>query len=173
MDLARNVFDVVDVRSFSSLWYWIVLAVLWSSVSHWVLGVPYDMILRARRKGGQAMVDLQDITRVNVTRILYIVRESGPWLLAFVAFLHSILLLLAIWYRIELAQAIAFLAVPLTLLGFLSIHTATWMEANDPEPEQMLRRLIRHRTYTQGIGMLAILCTSMYGMWHNLAVLNF
>ncbi|MEM9756043.1 MAG: component of SufBCD complex, partial [Pseudomonadota bacterium] len=32
--------DVIDLRSFSNLWYWIVLAVFWSSASHWGLGVP-------------------------------------------------------------------------------------------------------------------------------------
>ncbi len=46
--------------SFSNLWYWIALAVMWSSTSHWVLGVPYDMIQRARREGGQAEADLED-----------------------------------------------------------------------------------------------------------------
>ena len=49
------------------------LAVLWSSVSHWVLGVPYDSIMRARRgKPPEAMRDLHDLTRVNVNRILFI-----------------------------------------------------------------------------------------------------
>jgi hypothetical protein len=173
MDLAAEVFDVIDVRSFSSLWYWIVLAVIWSTASHWVLGVPFDMIQRARRKGGQAMVDLTDITRVNVTRILYIVRESGAWLLGFVAFFHSGLLVLAIWYGVEIAQAIAFLAVPMTGIGLLAIRTATRMEASDPAPEAMVAMLIRHRLVTQGIGMVAIFCTAMFGMWHNLAVPQF
>jgi hypothetical protein len=47
------VFEVIDMRSFSNLWYWIALAVLWSSTSHWVLGVPFDMIQRARRRAGR------------------------------------------------------------------------------------------------------------------------
>jgi hypothetical protein len=49
-----NVFEVIDMRSFSSLWYWIALAVMWSSASHYVLGVPFDLVQRARRRGGQA-----------------------------------------------------------------------------------------------------------------------
>ena len=69
MDWLQIIFEVIDMRSFSNLWYWIALAVVWSTTSHWVLGVPYDMILRARRKGGQAMTDLEDIVRVNVNRL--------------------------------------------------------------------------------------------------------
>ena len=79
MNWYDSVFEVIDMRSFSNLWYWIGLAVLWSSVSHWVLGVPHDMILRARReKEGQAMDDLHDLVRVNVNRILFIA-EVDLW----------------------------------------------------------------------------------------------
>ncbi|MCU0909379.1 MAG: component of SufBCD complex, partial [Rhodobacteraceae bacterium] len=31
MDWYLTVFEVIDMRSFSNLWYWIGLAVLWSS----------------------------------------------------------------------------------------------------------------------------------------------
>ncbi len=55
------------MRSFSNLWYWIALAVTWSTASHWVLGVPFDMVLRARRHGGDAERDLEDMVRVNVS----------------------------------------------------------------------------------------------------------
>ena len=49
LDWYDSVFEVIDLRSFSNLWYWIGLAVFWSSVSHWILGVPYDSIMRAKR----------------------------------------------------------------------------------------------------------------------------
>ena len=65
MDLTDTILDVIDPRSFSSLWYWIVLAVAWSSASHWVLGVPFDVVTRARRHGGQAALDLDDLAGVT------------------------------------------------------------------------------------------------------------
>ena len=58
MDWYQTIFELIDMRSFSNLWYWIVLAVLWSSVSHWVLGVPFDMVQRAKRHGGKSLDDL-------------------------------------------------------------------------------------------------------------------
>ena len=54
MDWYNVIFELIDMRSFSNLWYWIVLAVLWSTASHWVLSVPFDMISRAKRQGGAA-----------------------------------------------------------------------------------------------------------------------
>ena len=172
MDWTQTLLDVIDLRSFSSLWYWIVLAVAWSSASHWVLGVPFDLIIRARRAGGQAMADLQDATRINVNRILHIVRVSGIWLMAFMAFVLSALLVLAGWYQVEFAQAVGLLALPMTLVGALSVRTATHIEAAMPEGVELVRRLMRHRFWTQLIGMLAIFVTAMFGMYQNLAALR-
>ena len=66
MDWYGTVFELIDMRSFSNLWYWIALAVTWSSASHWVLGVPWDMAIRARKgQGAQAMHDFEDMVRIN------------------------------------------------------------------------------------------------------------
>ena len=47
LDWYQSIFELIDMRSFSNLWYWIALAVMWSTASHWVLGVPWDMVIRA------------------------------------------------------------------------------------------------------------------------------
>ena len=86
MDWYNVIFELIDMRSFSNLWYWIVLAVLWSTASHWVLGVPFDMISRAKKQSGQAQDDLEVMVRINVSRMLYIARAAGSWLVAIWAF---------------------------------------------------------------------------------------
>ena len=65
MNLYQVLFELIDMRSFSNLWYWIMLAVMWSSASHWVLGVPFDVISRARRQGGALQDDLETLVRIN------------------------------------------------------------------------------------------------------------
>lgn len=169
MNWTDAIFDVIDMRSFSNLWYWIGVAVVWSSVSHWVLGVPYDLIVRARRRGGEAEQDLIDIVRVNVNRLLGISRTAGYWLLGFVCFLVSSLLILAVVYRIELAQAVVFLALPLSVVGAMSLSTARHIETHATDVEQLYKMLGRHRLWTQIIGMAAIFFTAMFGMYHNLS----
>ena len=77
LDLVQLIFELIDMRSFSNLWYCIALGVIWSSASHWVLGVPHDMIQRARREGAEALDDMQTLVRINVKRLLYIARASG------------------------------------------------------------------------------------------------
>ena len=116
VDWYQIIFELIDMRSFSNLWYWIMLAVMWSSSSHWVLGVPFDLISRARRQGGEAQQDLEALVRINITRLLYIARTSGIWLIAFLCFILSALLVLAVYYQIEFAQAVLFLLVPMLSL---------------------------------------------------------
>ncbi|KPP91201.1 MAG: Succinate dehydrogenase/Fumarate reductase transmembrane subunit [Rhodobacteraceae bacterium HLUCCA08] len=158
------------MRSFSNLWFWIALAVVWSSAAHWVLGVPYDMVTRARKHGGQAEQDLHDMVRINVARLLYIGRVSGLWLLAFLAFLLTSLGILAFLYDIEFAQAVFLIAFPMTIVGVLSLDTASKIEARDPRGDDLHRVLHRHRVKVQFIGMISIFATAMWGMYQNLAV---
>lgn len=173
LDLTETLLEVIDFRSFSNLWYWIMLAVAWSQASHWVLGVPFDMLLRARRQGAQATADFEDSVRVNVNRYLYIMRESGLWLVAFVAFFHSALLLLALAYRIEFALALELIVVPLTGVGVLSLFTARRIEAEGPTGEALFKVMVRHRFWTQVIGMVSIFVTASVGMFNLLYVPQF
>ncbi|AXI48884.1 component of SufBCD complex [Sulfitobacter sp. SK012] len=158
------------MRSFSNLWFWIVLAVVWSTSSHYVLGVPFDMVLRARRHGGEAETDLEDMVRINTNRMLYIAQVSGLWLLGFGCFFLTMLALLGFYYGMEFAQALMLLALPLSVVALLSLSTARLIQQEGAEGERLRRRLTRHRLYTQIIGMVSIFVTALWGMFQNLTV---
>ncbi len=158
------------MRSFSNLWFWIALAVVWSSASHWVLGVPYDMVLRARRVGGQAEIDLEDITRININRLLYIGHVSGLWIVAGGCFVLSALAVLGFFYDVEFAQAVFMLAFPMSLVGALNLSTARLIQSEESTGELLRKRLTRCRIYTQLIGTISIFVTSLWGMYQNLGV---
>lgn len=169
----QAIFEVISLRSFSSVWYWIVLAVTWSSVSHYVIGVPYDLIQRARRDlSGQAYLDVLDLVRINVNRLLHISKTAGMILIAFSCFVLTSLALMAFYYDAELAQAIFLIALPLTGVGLLSLATARKLYDVDPEGEVLFKMLLRHRLWTQIIGMFAIFFTAMYGMYQNLDLIR-
>lgn len=164
------VIELIDLRSFSNLWFWIALAVVWSSASHWVLGVPFDIVLRARRQGGQAETDLHDIVRVNINRMLYVEEVAGAWLLAFVCFVLTGLGILAFAYWVEFAQAVFVLALPMSLIGLLSLRTAHKIRDETLEGEPLRACLSRHRLWTQVLGMVSIFGTAMFGMYQNIAI---
>ncbi len=171
MNWYNSIFEVIDMRSFSNLWYWIGLAVLWSSVSHWVLGVPHDMIKRAKReKSGPAVQDLHDLARVNVNRILFIANVSGSWLLLFGSAALTTLGLTGFVYNVEFSQAVFCLVLPLAILAILSTWTARKIQRDGDDFDALIRRLSRHRLMTQLIGMISIFITAMYGMYQNFYV---
>jgi hypothetical protein len=168
MNIWKLITQMVDMRSFSSLWFWMAIAVYWSLSSHWVLGVPQDMIHRARRIGGEAVSDLETLVRINSQRILYYAREATLPLIAVATFILTVLLILAVAYRIELAQALLCFFIPAILQMLLSIRTSRLIEAGEGKGDAMFRRLFRHRTTIQVLGMFAIFVTGLFGMYHNL-----
>ena len=169
MELYHIVSEVIDLRSFSNLWYWIVLAVTWSMSSHWVLGVPFDMIMRGRRQGGQTLLDVEAIAAINARRMLNVTRTAAVPLFFGLTFFFSILGTLAFWYWVEFAQAVFLLAIWMVPVGWLALRSALKIEAGDNRGEALIRRLITLRRLVQLIGMLAIFSTALFGMWQNLA----
>jgi hypothetical protein len=170
VDVFDKALEVIDLRSFSNLWYWIALAALWSSVSHWSLGVPHDMILRARREGGQALADVEDMVRINVNRLLHIVDSGALVLVAVAGFWLSTLVVLAFYYDIEFAQAVFLLLGPLVLVLWVSVRECRRIAAGAGQGDALLRRLTVHRRVVQVIGMVSIAVTAFYGTWQNVSV---
>jgi len=164
------VFELIDMRSFSNLWYWIALAVFWSSLSHFVLGVPFDMLVRARRRGGEAERDFEDMVRISVGRILNVVDQAGYFLAGFAAFALSGLATLGFYYRVEFAQAVFLLCAPLVPVSWVTVTAARRVRASGDRGEALRRRIQRARVWVQAIGMVSIFVTAMWGMYQNLSI---
>ena len=171
MTLLDNVFELIDLRSFSNLWFWIALAVTWSTVSHWVLGVPWDMAMRARRSQGEtAMTDFEDMVRINTGRLLYVAEQSGTLLAGVIAFGLSSIAILGFGYGNEFSQALFLMGFPLTGVGLLSLRTARRIRAEALRGDALIARLGRHRLAVQTVGMISIFVTAMWGMYQNMAI---
>ncbi len=170
MDLSQTLFELIDMRSFSNLWFWIALAVFWSSASHWVLGVPWDSVLRAKRGGMEAEKDLEDLVRINCNRLLHIVDVSGLFLIGFTFFIFTGLAGVGFGYNVEFAQAVFLLLFPMSLVSILSVRVARSLRADASTGEELRKRLGRHRFWVQFIGMISIFVTSLWGMFQNFQI---
>ncbi|WP_371224326.1 component of SufBCD complex [Roseovarius sp. 2305UL8-3] len=171
MNWYESVFELIDMRSFSNLWFWIALAVMWSSTSHWVLGVPWDTVMRARKErdeDGEAARDLMDLVRINVNRVLHITNQSGLLITGFVCFALTVMFLTGFIFGKEFAQALFLLGFPISLVAILSVRTARRLRAEQPTGEALFKRLHTHRVITQVIGMISIFITAIWGMLQNM-----
>ncbi len=168
MNSVGNVLNLIDLGSFSSLWYWIAVAVFWSHITHSTFGVPYDLVLRARRRGGQDLADLEAMVGVQVRRRATILRQAGTFLALLWATVLSLLTVLGFGYGVELAQALALLMIPATLVAGLRLRLMQMLAARPHAGEALCKALTWHRTGVQVVGLLAILVTTLWGMWFNL-----
>jgi hypothetical protein len=164
----ETIYELIDMRSFSNLWFWIVLAVMWSSASHFILGVPWDMVMRARRRGGQTADDVDALARIKAARLVYIDDEAGLFLTGFATAVLTALALLGFVYGIEFCQAVFLLGAPMAVVGVLSVRTARAVVAGALGGEALWRRMRLHRRAVQTIGLVAIFVTAFWGMWQNL-----
>ena len=171
MSWTQSLFEVIDMRSFSNLWFWIALAAVWSQASHFPMGVPFDLMQRAEREGEATMRDVDLLAQVNARRVLFISRIAGLWLLGFASFVLTALGIMGFYYRIEFAQALFLIAVPMSIVGAMTLALAQLIQTEDLVGEALLARLQRHRTFVRLIGMFAIIVTAMYGMYENLAAM--
>ena len=168
LDLLDLVTEVIDLRSFSNLWYWIVLAILWSSMSHWTIGVPYHLVTQARRGDARAAEDMGVLARMNADRIAQYFETSGLMATAFASFLLSGLAVIGWVYGVEFCQAIFLLLCPSTLVVGLGVRTAAKLRAEGFR--DVPGALRRHRTIVQAMGVVFIFLTAFWGMYQNVNV---
>ncbi len=169
MDWYALVFELIDMRSFSNLWYWIALAVFWSTTSHWIIGVPFDLVQRAM-KHEEAQADLEILVGIHVRRIVYISAWAGLWLLAIGFFMLTTLAVTGFYYHFEFSQAVSFIAFPMSIVALMSASTAHRIETNAIKGEELRKQLKRLRFYIQCLGMASIFTTSIFGMFANLVI---
>ncbi len=162
--MAPTVLELISLRSFASIWYWLALAGLWSGVIHWRLGAPYDLVRRALRDE-MALRDVERLVSITVRRRLELGGASGAIGAATLSGLMTALALLGFLYWLELAQAVFLLTAPLLLVWILDQQVARQMAARGPAADDLCRRLIRARWRTQFVGLVSIFFTAMWGAW--------
>ncbi|MEM9970518.1 MAG: component of SufBCD complex [Pseudomonadota bacterium] len=136
-----------------------------------MIGVPFDMIVRARReKDGPAMEDLNDLVHINARRLLYISETAGVLIILFGSTIGTALIIMAVAYGVEIAQAVILMGGPFAIVWFTSLYTASKIERGAEVGEPMIRRLLRQRFFMQLLGVFSIFVTAMFGMYKNLYV---
>ncbi|MGB3555312.1 MAG: component of SufBCD complex, partial [Jannaschia sp.] len=96
----------------------------------------------------------------------FIADATGLLTTALTAFAVTVLLLLGFLYRVEFAQAILSLFVPMSVVGWLTVGTARQVGGLDAP--DLGNILVAHRRRVQIVGGSSIFVTSMWGMWVNM-----
>mgnify|MGYP001627945234 CR=1 FL=1 len=120
---------LLDSRSFGTIWFWIVLIAWWSASGRTVLGVPTEVLVRARRirREGRPEADeviaLLDWLSLTLPR-WRLGRAEGAGFLGLGVFALTVLAITGFGYGLEMAQALTLLLVPMKILFWMRILLA-------------------------------------------------
>lgn len=153
--MIQTIFDLIDTRAFSSLWYWILVAVVWSVVTRRVLEIPIDLALRARTEPAAEVLTRELLTWRRM-------RPGTVWVVV-VSCALTVLLVLGFGSGFEAAQAVAMLAVPVTAVQLLDMRAARRAQSA-ADGAALARVLLGHHVVVQVIAFASIGATALFGM---------
>ncbi len=165
-------FVLLDFKSFYSVWYWVLTVILWTAVCHRTLGVPHDMVLRARRVP-EVAARVETLARLHAGRTAGLFDAAGVQVAALVGFGLAGLAALGFWSGLEAAKAAFMLAGPLALVLAGEVRLARRLRAERLSGAALLRQLARRRSVNQGIAALAMLGAAVAAVGHAPVGLGF
>lgn len=160
--------EVIGARSFASVWYWIVFALIWTRTTHWTLGVPYEDARMGRKLGGQFQRDFETMIEINVRKTINVFDSHNVFFTAVAAFMLATVFMLGFYFKIQFMQAGFLLMFPLTIVGTLSLRLAHHLHDDPLEGVDLYRAYVIHRRIKQLIGAVAIIFSSFWGVSQTL-----
>ncbi len=169
MDWTEAITRFIAFDTFANIWYWLAVVVSWSVASNWLIGVPFDMLYRARKYGAQEVADLAALVDINVRRIMAFDRMIGPLVIGLAAFMLSGLGMMGFYYDFAFAEGLFVLGAPLSIVGAINLRLAHQLSAHPLAGKDLVRRMFKIRFWTQVIAMIALFFTAMYGIYHTIS----
>lgn len=159
-----SIWDLINIGSFSSLWFWVFLGVFWARVMQAPLGVSVDVVRRAHAGEPQAQADIEALSGMRIRHEQGLVQGTTlVWRLAGWSFVLTLLAGLAALYRVEIAQAVLIIAAPFALVRALEMRAALHM-ADVPDMAALIRAHWVLRRQIQTLGITAVFAATLFGM---------
>lgn len=169
----------LDNRSFGSIWFWLVLVGMWSAVGRNVIGIPSEVLARARQaqKAGQPesqpVLMLLDWLSLTLPRWQVAPREGAAFL-GICAFILTSLAMLGFGYDLEMAQALVLLLLPFLILFLMRLRLArrlipllqdgqSGLQPIGQVGDQAVRLLVWHRRFVTLLSIVAVAATALWG----------
>jgi len=160
--------EVIGSRSFASIWYWIMLALVWTRTTHWTVGVPFDDAQLAHKQGGQAQTDFETMIEINVRKTINMFDSHNVFFTGLAAFLLATIFMLGFWFKIQFMQAGFLLLFPLAVVGALSLRLVHKWHEQPLFGDDLYHSYLLHRRIKQLIGANAMLFTAFWGVSQTL-----
>ncbi len=141
--------------SFQSIWYWVLHVVVWTLACYRTLGVPLDMLQRARdRPEIAARVDA--LAQLASARIAGVHDLLGAPIAAVSGFVLAMLVVIGFGIGIEMARAALAILLPFGIISYSKLRLALAIRRRGIAGSDLVLALARRRVWHQFIAILAM-----------------
>lgn len=176
---------ILNSRSYSSIWFWILVVGFWSIVGRNVLGVPSECFakLGIRRADQDSADDLRTGAGQDFLLLDWLSLQLPRWqvrrnelvvLFGIGIFVLTLLFVLGFGHQLELAQALFLLAAPYALLTAMRLRLAARLTqilagaqqaqlAPQTAAEQAAAQMRRHRLLMALLSIFVVAITAFLG----------
>jgi hypothetical protein len=151
---------------FQSIWYWTLHVVVWTVACYRTLGVPHDMLLRARRIP-EIADRVNTLAHLSSERIGGIYDRAGVPLAAAAGFLLAAVAALGFVNGLEVARAALMILLPLALIGYSKLRLALYIRRSRIRGARLVVLLARRRFGHQLLAILAMLAATALALAHH------
>jgi hypothetical protein len=153
------VYQAYGIASLDSFWDWVLCILTWGFVCNRTLGVPHDMVRRARRAPEVAeKVDM--LALITSQRIGGIYDRAGVLIGAGTGFALAALGIAGFKLGLELAKAMFLLAFPLTIVAYSTLRLALSVRQYPPTGARLWRSLGLRRFWHTVIALVGLMFTA-------------
>ncbi|TJZ91595.1 hypothetical protein FA743_10890 [Paracoccus gahaiensis] len=185
-----SLIGLLDSRSFTTIWYWLALIGMWSAAGRTVLGVPSEVLARARSAQdggagqGPAVITLLDWLSLVLPR-WRLRPQEGAVFLGVTSFLMTSLIVLGFGFWLEMAQALVLLLGPFWVLFWMRVRLARRLlpliaaaqDGTTPLAEAALsvaKSMTWHRRWVTVLSMISVALAALWGaLWSVLQPVGF
>ena len=105
--------------------------------------MPYDLVQRADREGGEVEEMVDQSVQINVARAMHFINRSGALLSGIAGFVLAAIAVAGFWFWVEFYQALFMLIAPHFLVLLLAVRLAIRLD-NSSVGFSTKRRVIRN-----------------------------
>ena len=149
-------FQYFAAASFLSPWYWVLHVVVWILACYRTLGVPLDMLVRARREP-EVAARVDQLAHLACERVGGLYDRLGVPLAALAGFLLAGVFAMGFLSGIETAQAAFAILLPLGAIVYSKLRLALAVRRKRMAGPDLVLALARRRMGHQFIAVAAML----------------
>ena len=157
--------EIMTANGFNSLWYWLLVSVIWVRAIQWTVGIPSDMMRAARKGSEQAKIDAMVLMDIHIRTTTREFNQFGTALVLMTCFVMASFATMGFWNDVPVLQGVFFVAFPIVILGALGIRLSYKLQDKPVDWDQFSHIYRRHFWLKVGMAIFFIFSSMLWALF--------